>query len=121
MREHGTQRPLSEAGRPATSMGFVEPGSISPVVREYFCEDRWPRLSPYFEHKEYRIFVEAHPYVALIDRYPDEMPIYEQGYLWCTCYSTSCVNGERGHHHMSMLTPITTERFRAAQARAWHP
>lgn len=142
MREHGTQRSLSEAatpastagspewtldhtglgaqGRPDSSMGYVDPASISPVVREYFWDDGWPRLSPYFERKDYHIFVEAAPYEALIESFPDEVPIYEEGYLWCTCYSTDCLDGESGHHHMSVLTPITPERFRVAQARGWH-
>jgi hypothetical protein len=103
-----------------TSRGYVKPASISPVVRVYFWDDRWPRLSPYFEHNEYRIFVEADPYKTLVERFPDEVPLYELGYLWCTCYSTACVNGEGGHHHMSMLTPITPERFRAAKAKGWN-
>lgn len=106
-------------GQPEQPMGYVDPQWISPVVREYFPYNRWRRLSPYFEHIEYRIFVEARPYAELIERFPDEDRMYEAGNLWCMSYSTSCVKGEEGHHHMSVLRPITPERFQAAQAAGW--
>jgi hypothetical protein len=100
-------------------MGYVDPQWISPVIREYFPYNRWRRLSPYFEHTEYRIFVEARAYDALIRRFPDEDRMYEAGNLWGMSYSTSCVEGEEGHHHMSVLRPITPERFHAARAVGW--
>jgi hypothetical protein len=114
--EHEPHRVLRPPERP---MGYVDPLWISPVVRQFFPYSRSPRLSPYFEHKEYRIFVEARPYAEVLARFPDEERLYERGQLWCMCYSTGCVEGEEGHHHMSMLIPISPERFRAAQAAGW--
>ena len=105
--------------QPERPMGYVDPLWISPVVRQFFPYSRTPRLSPYFEHKEYRIFVEARPYAEVLARFPDEERLYERGQLWCMCYSTGCVEGEEGHHHMSMLIPISPERFRAARAAGW--
>jgi hypothetical protein len=105
--------------QPERPMGYVDPLWISPVVRQFFPYSRWPRLSPYFEHTEYRIFVEARPYADVVERFADEVRPYERGQLWCMCYSTGCVKGEEGHHHMSVLRPISPERFRAAQAAGW--
>ena len=89
------------------------------MVRDYFPPELFPRLSPYFEHTEYVIFVEARPYAELVRRFPDEAAVYQAGNIWGMCYSTACVNGEEGHHHLSMLLPISPERFRAAQAAGW--
>src|SRR5688500_13172468 len=80
-------------GQPERPMGYVDPQWISPVIREYFPYNRWRRLSPYFEHTEYRIFVEARPYADLIERFPDEERMYEAGNLWGMSFSTSCVRG----------------------------
>jgi hypothetical protein len=35
------------------------------------------------------------------------------------CFSTNCRKGEEGHHHLSMLRPISPERFAEAQAAGW--
>jgi hypothetical protein len=100
-------------------MGWVDDDWISPAVREYFPHELFPRLSPYFEHTEHAIFVEARPYAELVRRFPDEAPLYEIGNIWGMCYSAACVKGEEGHHHLGMLLPISPERFRAAQAARW--
>lgn len=115
----GEPEPRRVLDQPERPMGYVDPQWISPVIREYFPYNRWRRLSPYFEHTEYAIFVEARPYADLVERFPDEDRMYQAGNLWGMSYSTSCVRGEEGHHHMSVLRPITPERFEAARAAGW--
>lgn len=105
--------------QPERPMSWVDPNWISPVVRRFFPYALFPRLSPYFEHAEYVIFVEARPYADLVERFPDEEPMYEAGNIWGMCYSAACLKGEEGHHHLSMLVPISPERWRRAQAAGW--
>ena len=115
----GTTTSRVTLDRTGRHMGYVSPGWISPVVREYFPYHRWPRLSPYFEHREYSVFVAAQPYEELATD-PTEAKLYERGLIWAKCYSTSCVLGEHGHHSLASLWPITPERFRAAEAVGWN-
>lgn len=99
--------------------GYVEPILISPFIRRAFPASTWPRLSPYFEHRIYMIFVEARPFPILVGRFPDEFEAYKAGQLFCMCYGPSCHEGEEGHHHVSALRPISPERFAAARAAGW--
>ena len=100
-------------------MGYVDPEWISPVARQFLHPGLYPRLSPYFEHREYAIYVEARPCAEIIAVAPAEQASYEAGNIWGMCYSRSCVKGEEGHHHLSQLRPISPQRFEAARAAGW--
>lgn len=119
-RPNAVLSPRGPGAAAATELrGYVGPEEISPFVRQWFPETHWPYLSPYFEHRLYRIFVEVRPYAELIRRYPDELNVYRIGQVYCTCYGSACVDGEAGHHHLSQLIPIWPERFAAARAAGW--
>ncbi len=111
--------PIRVLDRPERPMGYVDAEWISPVARQYLHPGLYPRLSPYFEHREYAIYVEARPCAEIIAVAPAEQASYEAGNIWGMCYSRSCVKGEEGHHHLSQLRPISAERFEAARAAAW--
>ncbi len=111
--------PIRVLGRPERPMGYVDPDWISPVARQFLHPGLYPRLSPYFEHREYLIFVEARPWEEIVAVAPAERGFYERGSIWGMCYSTNCRKGEEGHHHLSMLRPISPERFAEAQAAGW--
>lgn len=105
--------------RPERPMGYVDPIWISPVVRRYFPYHPYRQLSPYFEHKDYLIFVEARPYAEVVARCPEEERQYEAGLIWAMSYSRQCIKGEEGHHSLDRLMPISPEHFRDAQACGW--
>lgn len=111
--------PIRVLDRPERLMGYVEPDWISPVTRQFVHPGVYPRLSPYFEHREYLIFVEARPWKDIVSVAPAELRLYEAGNIWGMCYSANCRKGEEGHHHLSMLRPISPERFAEAQAAGW--
>ncbi len=100
-------------------MGYVDPEWISPVARQYLHPGMYPRLSPYFEHREYAIWVEARPSAEIIAAAPAERRLYDAGNIWGMCYSAACVKGEEGHHHLSQLRPISPEEFERVRAARW--
>jgi len=104
---------------PEQPMGYVEPEWISPVARQFLDPDLYPHLSPYFEHRECVIYVEARPCAEIIAEAAAEEGPYERGYIWGMCYSRDCVKGEEGHHHLSQLRPISPEDFERARAARW--
>lgn len=42
-----------------------------------------------------------------------------RGLIFGRWFSTNCVNGEWGHHHISDLTDITADNFESARQRNW--
>jgi hypothetical protein len=100
-------------GRAAS--GLRTDDRISPVVRDWFPGEVWGPLSPYFERTDCQVFVEAQRYPDLVERFPDEAPLYEQGYVWTISYGPNCIAGERGHHHLSVLRAMSPQRFHAAR------
>lgn len=111
--------PIRVLERPEEPMGYVDPEWISPVARQFLRPGLYPRLSPYFEHREYVIYVEARPCAEIIAVAPAEAELYERGNIWAMCYSRNCVKGEEGHHHLSQLRPISPEEFERARAAGW--